>query len=60
MSNQTSLAAASIAPDQKRRRNLILLAIACLLAALGYGLYWFFFARFNIDTDNAYVQGNVV
>ena len=60
MSNQTTLAAASIAPDQKRRRNLILLTIACLLAALGYGLYWFFVARFNIDTDNAYVQGNVV
>ena len=60
MSNQPPLAAASIAPDQKRRRNLIVLTIACLLAALGYGLYWFFFARFNIDTDNAYVQGNVV
>ena len=60
MSNQTTLAAASIAPDQKRRRNLILLAIACLLGALGYGLYWFFFARFHVDTDNAYVQGNVV
>ena len=60
MSNQTPLAAASIAPDQKRRRKLILLAIACLLGALGYGLYWFFFARFHVDTDNAYVQGNVV
>jgi len=60
MSNQTSLAAASIAPDQKRRRKLILLTIACLLAALAYSLYWFFFARFHVDTDNAYVQGNVV
>ncbi len=55
-----STTAAPLAPEQKRRRNLILLAIACLLAALGYGLYWFFFARFNIDTDNAYVQGNIV
>lgn len=52
--------AAPLAPEQKRRRNLILLAFACLLAALGYGLYWFFVARFNIDTDNAYVQGNIV
>jgi membrane fusion protein, multidrug efflux system len=60
MSTQNPFAAASLAPDQKRRRNLILLAIACLLAALGYGLYWFFFARFHVDTDNAYVQGNIV
>ena len=50
----------TIAPDQKRRRKLILLTIACLLGALAYGLYWFFFARFHVDTDNAYVQGNVV
>ena len=52
--------APSAAPEQKRRRKLILLSLACLLGALGYGLYWFFFARFHVDTDNAYVQGNVV
>ncbi|MBS1228057.1 MAG: putative multidrug resistance protein [Proteobacteria bacterium] len=47
-------------PDQKRRRNLILLTTACLLGAIAYGLYWFFVARFHVDTDNAYVQGNIV
>ena len=46
--------------DAKRRRGLLLLALACLLAALIYGTYWFLIARFQVDTDNAYVQGNVV
>jgi len=27
---------------------------------VGYGLYWWLVARFYVDTDNAYVQGNVV
>jgi len=60
MSTQTPVAATSVAPDQKRRRNLILLTTACLLGAIAYGLYWFFVARFHVDTDNAYVQGNIV
>ncbi len=50
----------SATPEQKRRRRLILLAFACLLAAVAYFLYWLLVARFNVETDNAYVQGNVV
>lgn len=46
--------------EQKRQRRLILLGLICLFAAAGYGLYWGMVARFNVDTDNAYVQGNVV
>jgi membrane fusion protein (multidrug efflux system) len=51
---------AAAVPEEKRKRQLLLLAVVCLLAAVAYGLYWFFVARFNVDTDNAYVQGNVV
>ena len=43
-------------------RGIGLGAIAglCLLAALGYGLYWYSHARFHEKTDDAYVAGNVV
>ncbi|MGE5469216.1 MAG: HlyD family efflux transporter periplasmic adaptor subunit [Bacteroidota bacterium] len=52
--------AAPETPNGKRKRGLLLLALACLLAALAYGAYWWLIARFEVDTDNAYVQGNVV
>jgi membrane fusion protein, multidrug efflux system len=47
-------------PESRRKRQLLQLSIICLLAALAYGLYWMFVVRFKVDTDNAYVQGNVV
>lgn len=47
-------------PESRRKRQLLQLGIICLLAALAYGLYWMFVVRFKVDTDNAYVQGNVV
>jgi len=47
-------------PKTKRKRHLILLGIVCLLVGLAYGLYWMLELRFKVDTDNAYVQGNVV
>lgn len=46
--------------ENKRKRRLTFLGLVCLLAAVAYGLYWWLVARFNVDTDNAYVQGNVV
>ena len=46
--------------ENPRQRRLMLFAVFCLLAAIGYGLYWFGFVRYNVTTDNAYVQGNVV
>lgn len=46
----------------RARRNLFLLvvALAFALAALGYGLYWWFHGRFWVVTDNAFVTGNLI
>lgn len=46
--------------NAKRRRVMLVIATVFVLAGLGFGLYWFLIARFYEDTDNAYVQGNVV
>ena len=46
--------------EARRRRQLIVLAIVCVLAGLAYGAYWMLVARFRVSTDNAYVHGNVV
>lgn len=46
--------------EEKRKRRLIIFASLCAIAAIAYGAYWWFFTRFQVDTDNAYVQGNVV
>jgi len=50
------------APNEngKRKRLIMLLAAATVLVAIIYTAYWALVARFKIDTDNAYVQGNVV
>jgi membrane fusion protein (multidrug efflux system) len=39
---------------------MILLFVVILIAAVAYGLYYFLDARFHVDTDDAYVNGNVV
>lgn len=48
----------SAAPKRKK----IMLTIASIFgaAAIGYGAYWALFSRYIEDTDNAYVQGNIV
>jgi membrane fusion protein (multidrug efflux system) len=46
--------------DNPRQRRLFIFALLCVLASIAYGLYWFQFARYNVSTDNAYVQGNIV
>jgi membrane fusion protein (multidrug efflux system) len=43
-----------------RRRWLTILVAVVAGAALLYGLYWFFYARFFISTNDAYVAGNTV
>lgn len=43
-----------------RSRALARLTAAFVVGGLGYAAYWFGFARYAIETDNAYVQGNVV
>jgi membrane fusion protein, multidrug efflux system len=44
----------------KRRRLMTLLTGVILIAAIGYGLYYFLVARFRESTDDAYVNGNIV
>ncbi len=44
----------------KRRKLLTGLAVLVLLAGLGWGLYEYFIGSHYEDTDNAYVQGNVI
>lgn len=50
----------SPAANPKRKRALLTLTAAFTAAGLLYGGYWFAFERNRVDTDNAYVQGNVV
>jgi membrane fusion protein, multidrug efflux system len=44
----------------KRKRMMTLLVVVIVIAAIAYGLYYFLVARFSEDTDDAYVNGNVV
>ncbi|MFM0641729.1 efflux RND transporter periplasmic adaptor subunit [Paraburkholderia metrosideri] len=44
----------------KRTCTTVLLVVAILIAAIAYGLYYFLVARFHEETDDAYVNGNVV
>jgi membrane fusion protein (multidrug efflux system) len=39
---------------------MLTIASIFLVIGIGYGLYWLLVARFYEETDNAYVQGNVV
>ncbi|SOE91610.1 membrane fusion protein, multidrug efflux system [Burkholderia sp. D7] len=48
------------ASNRKRKITMTLLFIVILIAAVAYGLYYFLDARFHVDTDDAYVNGNVV
>ncbi|WLE60652.1 EmrA/EmrK family multidrug efflux transporter periplasmic adaptor subunit [Burkholderia plantarii] len=44
----------------KRKRMMTVLVVIIVLAAIAYGIYYFLVARFHEDTDDAYVNGNVV
>jgi membrane fusion protein (multidrug efflux system) len=43
-----------------RKRLLALLGLTTALAATGYGAYYFMMGRFHEETDDAYVNGNLV
>lgn len=45
---------------RKSRKPLLILAAAVGLTVLGYGIYYLAWGRFQADTDDAYVDGNVV
>ncbi|MEP6633392.1 MAG: efflux RND transporter periplasmic adaptor subunit [Luteimonas sp.] len=54
-------AAAPAAPKNgKRRRALLVLAVVAVLALVAWLAYYFLYARWHQDTEDAYVQGNVV
>jgi membrane fusion protein, multidrug efflux system len=44
----------------QRNRRLLLVAVLVTFAGALYGSYWWTTARFWIETDNAYVTGNLV
>ena len=44
----------------KRKHLMALLLVVIVIAAIAYGLYYYFVARFVENTDDAYVNGNVV
>ena len=60
MSNENTPNPSPSVSETKRKRQLVILAAGCLLAGLIYARYWMLVARFKVETDNAYVQGNVV
>jgi len=43
-----------------RQRWLALVAVVIIVAALAWGAYWFFYARFFESTNDSYVNGDVV
>jgi membrane fusion protein (multidrug efflux system) len=47
-------------PNRKRRRILVLIAIAFIVVGLLWGLYWVLVLSKREDTDDAYVNGNKV
>ncbi|MBB3006398.1 HlyD family secretion protein [Cupriavidus alkaliphilus] len=47
-------------PNGKRKRLLLSLSAAIVVAGIGYGVYWGLYARHFESTDDAYVAGNVV
>lgn len=47
-------------PKSKRRKIMTVLAVIFIVIALLYLLYWLIWGRFEVNTDDAYVNGNVV
>ncbi len=61
MTSEPTFTAATPAPKTgKRRRALVILATVALLAGVGWAAWYLLVARWHQDTDDAYVQGNVV
>jgi len=47
-------------PASSRRRGMAILGFVVVLSGVGYGAYWFLYARHFESTDDAYVDGDVV
>ena len=59
-SNVTAESQTPKSPGRTRRLGLFALSTVVVLAALGYGAYWFVDGRYYESTDDAYVDGDVV
>ncbi|ALN62374.1 hlyD secretion family protein [Lysobacter antibioticus] len=57
---QAAAAAAAPPSNGKRRKALLILLSVVAIAAIAWGLYYMLVLRWHQDTDDAYVQGNVV
>ncbi len=57
---QAKAAQPAVPRNGRRRRALLVVASLTLLAGIGWLLYYALYARWHQDTDDAYVQGNVV
>ena len=55
-----NVAAPAAKPTSKRKRALFILIAVVIVAAVVWGLYYFLVGRWHENTDDAYVQGNVV
>ena len=62
MTTELNPNASAPAPQKtsKRKRALLILFGVVVIAAIGWGLWYFLVARWHEGTDDAYVQGNVV
>ena len=49
-----------IAHTTPRQRMLSILVAVVIVAGLGWGVYWFTYARYFESTDDAYVSGDVI
>jgi len=59
--NPQAATPAPVAPKNgKRRKALLSLLVVVVIAAIAWVTYYFLVARWHEDTDDAYVQGNVV
>lgn len=57
---QTSTTATPTPKTGTRRRALLILATVAIAAGVGWAAWYLLVARWHQDTDDAYVQGNVV
>lgn len=62
MSQTEQPTTASVAPrgNRRRARLLALLILVVLAGVVAYALYYFLVARFHEDTDDAYVNGDII
>jgi membrane fusion protein (multidrug efflux system) len=58
--NAPNAKAAAPQSNGKRKKALTILAAVAVLAGIGWSAWYLLVARFHEDTDDAYVQGNVV